>query len=337
MSKSLKNYPDLTKAFDPADACNATMTLNLGLTNPFGAFLVTDRLVTDDRAPVDTVANKNLVYLARNGILAIGYTGFAYFDNAPTDQWLAETLLDTRFDRGQQVANMIGASHRVLTIAEAMESLQNAVSRATPLIDERFRSQWLPSEFDVLSVGYEWTDEEWWCVIHGISKASGEAECTRETVQRRFQLVAAPASTSGSDHLEPVNHTIRGATSASEVENALVAGVRSAAARHRTVGRDCLVIHVGLPTTASAVVRFSAQNPEKSKEAIPVGYRVRRTMPVAYSPWVIGPGMVHPPSRLVGDHEAVFGRHYTVTLKGAAPTGPVVVASSSQRRRSPPR
>ena len=313
------------------------MTLNLGLTHPFGAFLVTDRLVTDDRATIDAAANKNLVYLARNGILAIGYTGFAYIDNAPTDQWLAETLLDTRFDRGGQMANIMGASHQVLTIAEAIVAVRNAVSGAAPLIADRFRSQWLPSEFDVLSVGYEWNDEEWWCVIHGVSKAAGEAECSTTSVQRRLGLMAAPASTSGSEQLEAINQAIARATSASEVENALVSGVRSAANEHRTVGRDCLVIQLGLPGTASAVVRFSPQDPDKSKEAIPVGYRLQRTMPIAYSPWVIGPGMVHPPSRLVGDQEAVFENHYTVTLKGARPTGPIVGASSSQRRRSPPR
>jgi hypothetical protein len=44
----------------------------------------------------DPLANKNLIYVGRDGIFAISYTGLAYGlsanRNTPTDEWLAEIL-----------------------------------------------------------------------------------------------------------------------------------------------------------------------------------------------------------------------------------------------------
>ncbi len=60
------------------------MTLNITGT-AFGSVIqVSDRLVTR-KSPFekfDPAANKNVVFLARNGLLTIGYTGRAYVGSA---------------------------------------------------------------------------------------------------------------------------------------------------------------------------------------------------------------------------------------------------------------
>lgn len=57
------------------------------------ALQVTDRLVTKGGSPFDPLANKNIVYVARNAIVSIAYTGLAYIDGIPTDVWIAERLV----------------------------------------------------------------------------------------------------------------------------------------------------------------------------------------------------------------------------------------------------
>jgi hypothetical protein len=72
----------------------AAMTLHLTLATAEYVLQVSDRLTSLDpgKRPWDPLANKNVIYVARNGLISIGYTGAAYIGVLPTDTWIAQTL-----------------------------------------------------------------------------------------------------------------------------------------------------------------------------------------------------------------------------------------------------
>lgn len=51
-----------------------------------------DRLVSAGGSSFDPLANKTLVYSAPDALAAISYTGSAYLEDLPTDEWLARAL-----------------------------------------------------------------------------------------------------------------------------------------------------------------------------------------------------------------------------------------------------
>lgn len=70
------------------------MTLILTLVTPSQVLQVSDRLVTRGTSRFDEFANKNVIFLAKNALVTIGYSGLAYLDGVPTDHWLAEQIVD---------------------------------------------------------------------------------------------------------------------------------------------------------------------------------------------------------------------------------------------------
>ena len=66
------------------------MTLHLTQISPLYTLQVGDRLVSGSIH--DPLANKNIIYWARDGFFTIGYSGLAYLQGKPTDQWIAEKL-----------------------------------------------------------------------------------------------------------------------------------------------------------------------------------------------------------------------------------------------------
>ncbi len=68
------------------------MTLILTLATPRYILQVSDRLVTRGDSRFDPASNKIVIYHAKNALVAIGYSGLAYLEGVPTDQWIAQKL-----------------------------------------------------------------------------------------------------------------------------------------------------------------------------------------------------------------------------------------------------
>jgi len=68
---------------------------------PF-AIQVTDRLLTLPKTgtPFDRDANKNIIFHGRDCVAAIAYSGIAWIDAMPTDQWIVETITLVEWGRG---------------------------------------------------------------------------------------------------------------------------------------------------------------------------------------------------------------------------------------------
>src|SRR5262249_10085532 len=69
---------------------------------------VSDRLLTQGEKSFDPIANKNVLYVATDGIISLGYTGVAFLDGIPTDQWIAEKLTGANAHYGSRPGTPIG-------------------------------------------------------------------------------------------------------------------------------------------------------------------------------------------------------------------------------------
>lgn len=91
------------------------MTLVLTLVTTRYVVQVADRLVTTDGKRFDPTSNKSLIYLGRNAIVAIAYSGLAYLEGIPTDEWIAQTLWGRKLPRrddGRAVGHFLGGEPR---------------------------------------------------------------------------------------------------------------------------------------------------------------------------------------------------------------------------------
>lgn len=72
------------------------MTLVLSFAAHGFSVQVADRLVSQRRgsflSPLDQIANKLLIYRARDAVVSIGYAGQAFIGEIPTDEWLAQLI-----------------------------------------------------------------------------------------------------------------------------------------------------------------------------------------------------------------------------------------------------
>jgi hypothetical protein len=85
------------------------MTLIFASVSWAGVLQVTDRLVTQSigrrNRPYDPASNKNLVFLTRNGVATIAYTGLSFLDAGKrihTDQWTAEAMIGRSLSHGPE-------------------------------------------------------------------------------------------------------------------------------------------------------------------------------------------------------------------------------------------
>jgi hypothetical protein len=83
-----------------------------------------DRLVTvrrgDDTHPYDAAANKAILFVAQDAVVAIGYTGTAYLDGAPTDPG---SIYQPRVNRGRHADSGRGLITRPEPSAESLNHL----------------------------------------------------------------------------------------------------------------------------------------------------------------------------------------------------------------------
>lgn len=70
------------------------MTLHLVLTNRDGTVHVGDRKLTfSGGRQFDDASNKIVIFRARDAMVSIGFTGIAYLNGMPTDEWIARRLV----------------------------------------------------------------------------------------------------------------------------------------------------------------------------------------------------------------------------------------------------
>jgi hypothetical protein len=133
------------------------MTLILSRSSRNYILQVTDRLVS---GPIeDPLANKNVLYCARNAIVAIGYTGHAFIGDIPTDQWLVEKLTGITFDRSRKPPTFsLNSSPRDQwrDIGCSLKLLKTSLDGARSEVRAKWKTDWTAKPFTILFVGWQW-------------------------------------------------------------------------------------------------------------------------------------------------------------------------------------
>jgi len=104
------------------------MTLHISTLSAMVACQVSDRLLTQSRggtvANWDVNANKNIVLLARDALLTVGYSGIAHIAGRDTDRWLLESMLGVDLDTARVTVQGLS-----VTQPEATEVASSLASR----------------------------------------------------------------------------------------------------------------------------------------------------------------------------------------------------------------
>jgi hypothetical protein len=275
------------------------MTLILGIYTRWHAMQVSDRLVSlraTPPLPFDALANKNVVYFGRRGIVSISYSGLAYIAGRTTDRWIAETLSGVDLSVGAALALGHAISHP-FDVGQALEHLRRRATEAYARESYRARreitdfqiigSQWdrhhrrlrpvickitnqrtRNENFEKLTTPRYWDIQKSW---HSIGSGTGQQEA-REYLRQRFRA---------SGGLISPEHCL----------DVMVDAVRHIAGLHPSlVGQDCMCVHIqGAQPMVS--VRFRPKTQYRlSTPSGPI------SGPIAFTPYVVARDMVAIPS-----------------------------------------
>lgn len=272
------------------------MTLVLGLLIRGHAFQVSDRLVTQagDRAvrEFDPLANKTVIFRARDGVLAIGYSGRAYLDGLPTDVWIAQSLaarkFTLRFGMGLVDVSPTHWRHSGPTITRLRADADAAIARLT----ERERDSYL-QRFQIIGIKFAKRTPKTRPLVCTIEEPSYGSALTVAYAaghlpwDRKYYLVTTPDMPSEDvDHLRSELKE-RANEGPDTCEAILAASIRRVADRDATVGKDLMSIRIR-SWAPHVQIRYLPFTSEASPS--------HEGLPLAYTPWIIAPPSVHSPA-----------------------------------------
>jgi hypothetical protein len=150
------------------------MTQIFSLATPVYILQVSDRLVStkllgQPLSDHDPRFNKHILFVARDAVVAIGFTGLAYLDGVPVDQWIASVLTSEPPSapqggdgRGFRVATF---GRRIFPsdwpdIGTAMKRIQGRVSSAAPRLRKEERESGLCLSLAGWQGRWRWSRDE---------------------------------------------------------------------------------------------------------------------------------------------------------------------------------
>ncbi|MBI3281711.1 MAG: hypothetical protein HYZ57_17935 [Acidobacteria bacterium] len=301
------------------------MTLILTKASSDYVLQTSDRRITAGAEIADKQANKGMVYACQNAIVTVAYTGMSVLDEVPTDQWLAETIIGTRFDRDRKVPAFPGSisppSETIgQTLTRISEALRDAVANVRPI----WRANWKAMHFDIVAAGWQWNSRgRHRPIIAWISKPNGRTDVEKgcrnrlwhypRQGKRPFTVVAAPSVNFYHRDREQLLSKLQD-RSLEECESALVDEMREVSVAIPEVGRDVLSVTLLPPTIAAGYVFDRVEGARR--RPIRSSFLPNLAADVAIAPWLIGPGTVRPPTELSRTTDIQLGSY---TLRLAAP------------------
>jgi hypothetical protein len=327
------------------------VTQILSLLTPRYVLQVSDRLVSQRRPgrPLtkhDSKFNKHILFMAKDAVVSIGFTGLAYLDNVPTDQWLASVLTNEQPSAPQGGPGR-GTRFRLFggrlfppewpDIGTAMKRLQTRLSIAFPKLRREERQsglyltvagwqgywRWSHDGGDLQRlrpVLYKiWPDRTQTFLLEGLPRYWGWES-------HEFRLAAIPKlspdilATLRTDLSSPPNNILTDEVA----EGILLAAMRRLSQLpNRGVGADYLSVSIYLPRTPMVRIRY---HPESFA-------------PGFYTGWLVTPSAVQPPQAIQvsqGMSTGVQSGPLSISFEGPLSAPGFSASSTDQPRRPPP-
>lgn len=316
------------------------MTLILTLASRSTAIQASDRLLTLSGPRLreyDDVANKSVVVLGGDYLVALGYAGLAYVGSLQTDQWIAQTLMEDP-DVIVGAINMGGQAppplHVVtkrlvegLTRQRCRRSLFNRYALQISVVGLRLDRRRRPHP-----------------LLWHITSAPGASGVTVERrplrhLQRDEGCITAIGSPEDGI-MAKLDDDIASSLVIADVRSALVEAVRRTSARDPGVGQDVMVVQ--LTWSQAGAVIDTEYVPADRKESS--GFAVHRQLGRVYTPTLITPGTTYAPLVVPVPGGLGFGMGgpgYKFNIRTAKPSvamgsGRFTILVSRQTRRGPP-
>lgn len=313
------------------------MTLIIGFVSRHGVWQVSDRLVTEQATGrvFDAFANKTVLYICLDAIVAIGYTGVAFIRDRPTDEWIAEQLIGRKIDTRLGIG--MGASVERRNIISALELLR------TGLDVELYRIG--KPQFGLLVTGWKWAHRKSKMPTPFIAEMKWAGGHLTTAIPPRYWwywqrggLVWCPDLNMPAGSPEEVMANIKKCRTVPCISNALVDAVRLIAKTNNTVGENCMTISLPPPQNVRAEIEFVPQAEHSGVIKNRVTGEVRKgPFPVAYSPWIVGPAFVSPPAVMVNGWNFFIGPWHVSVNAPQREAGGLLAALSSQVRPQRPK
>jgi hypothetical protein len=308
------------------------------------AFQVSDRLVSLHHRGLltayDDMANKNVVVIARDALLTIGYTGVAYLRAVPTDRFMAEAVAGTAVKGMGLGSHDFGTAHEVtMRVQRALEAEFSARNlwrhshsvaiagliggkpnhrRLEPILWELRHVGGGPNVFEVIRHERKPFD---WARQYALFTVGQDDARTLQSARPRLRAVDRSSET--------------------DFRDVLVDVVKETALRAPGVGRDCMAIMLRLDKSADQVVVDVEYVPDvASAVTIDRSGQVELTFVPAYTPYVLSPWGTFSPAvaKSYGpDGGWTVGRlRYRIRTSELPLPGPRSIFFGSQDRRPAP-
>ena len=283
----------------------------------------TDRLVTRRAESLDTLANKNIVLLARDGLISIGYTGNAYlgYPPIPTDCWMARKLArDESLQDDGEGAIRIGDDRPWPDVGQALLGLCGELG--TELSS---RGSDRPGSFQVVAAGWQWKTEGkmWnlarsrpimWMLDHLGAPAYMRASYMPRDwgwERNRLHLSAVPRSNISDQRGKDLINKLAQTGRANESEDLVVDCLREISRENVVVGPHVMLTTIPHPLRSRMVHTRYVPSEQNTEEA----------GPAAFTPWVLTPSTVVAPTMFSEELEVPVGP-YTFVFEG--PSEPII-------------
>lgn len=341
------------------------MTLLINAITHKWAFNVSDRLLTKNAggelSQFDKTSNKSIVFFPNDAIVTLSFTGTAFIRSIPTDRWISETLTEHNLSEGNDF--------KIIAEGEKRETLFNSINKLTEQLNKTWPS--LPTEqkkpdLGIIICGWVRTKSKpnfrpilWYLKGNGTPKSPFHfKKYQRFWPSRQIATLHSGVilDNEQNKHLTKCISEERKNGTEKSAERAIVKVLREVAKQHETVGSDCMAVRMSYWSKPQVIITYypdpnleiplkSKKAPIESRTGFVIGYGKKEDMTKLppnieemkpyFTPWIISPNGIIPPSSIIGNLNHSFG-DFTVQINGPSPPKGLIGGIISQSRPTKP-
>lgn len=288
------------------------------------ALHVSDRLVSlvsgKRVEPYEPLANKSVILVTKDAVVALAYTGRSILDQAPADQRIAEILIKRRYPiPPEPFAIECGQQLPWSGVRSALEGLRvelDAVWKRVPRSQQK-------EYFGILGTGWRWKrGKRPRRLTFMLTKRIGSVsfELWRRNARSWMEIFGAPSGPVSRVDFGALQEVAQRTKNVDEVERSVVQAIRAVSTvRSMGVGPNCMSILIPRPNPERRWVRVRYHPAEGHSLTVPF-YPNRPSVLAAFTPWIIGDGLIHPPMVFAGDYSVSAGG-FDIRLRSPHPPG----------------